>query len=106
MATAGSVAGSSLLQGTAADRRLAAAPTGGVVHVTDAYFSLKRLSAYSGLSVRRLRAYLTDRVHPLPSYRIGGKILVRRSDYDAWAAQFRRDGDNVDALVDEILQGL
>jgi hypothetical protein len=67
---------------------------------------LKTLSTYAGLSVRRLRAYLKDRAYPLPCYRIGGKILVRRSDFDAWAAQFRRDAESVDAIVDEIAQGL
>jgi hypothetical protein len=38
-----------------------------------------------------------------------GKILVRRSDFDTWAAHFRRDAagaDGVDALVEDILQGL
>lgn len=77
-----------------------------VVQVNDAYFSLKTLAAYSGLSVRRLRDCLTDRQHPLPFYRIGSKILVRRSDYDVWAAQFRVDAASVDGLVDEILQGM
>ena len=81
-------------------------PSPTVIHVTDAYLSLKALARYSGLSVRRLRDYLTDRSHPLPSYRIGGKILIRRSDFDTWAAQFRRDPMAIDAVVDEIIQGL
>jgi excisionase family DNA binding protein len=75
-------------------------------HIADAYFSLKTLAGYSGLSVRRLRDYLADRQHPLPYYRIGGKILVRRSDFDAWAAQFRRDPQAIDALVDDLVKGL
>jgi lambda repressor-like predicted transcriptional regulator len=78
----------------------------GVVTVSDAYFSLKALSSYAGLSVRRLRSWLNDRRWPLPYYRIGGKILVRRSDYDVWAARFRRDAAAVDALVDDVMQGL
>jgi hypothetical protein len=72
----------------------------------DRYFPLKALASYSGLSVRRLRSYLTDRAWPLPFYRIGGKILVRRSDFDAWAAQFRRDSVAIDALADDIMQSL
>jgi hypothetical protein len=52
------------------------------------------------------RDHLTDRTWPLPFYRIGGKILVRRSDFDTWAARFRRDEIAIDALVDEIVQGL
>jgi hypothetical protein len=32
------------------------------------------------VSVRKLRQYLDDTTHPLPHYRIGGKMVVRRSD--------------------------
>src|SRR5258706_4554518 len=51
------------------------------------YLPLRALAAYSGLSVRTLRRHLVDRVRPLPCYRIGGKVLVRRSDIDPWATQ-------------------
>src|SRR5437763_431153 len=73
---------------------------------TEAYLSLKGLAVYSGLSVRRLRECLHDHDRPLPCYRIGGKILVRKSDFDAWAMRFRKDEVSIDALVDEIAQGL
>ena len=73
----------------------------------DAYLPLKRLSSYAGLSVRTLRSHLRDAVHPLPHYRVGGKVLVRRSDYDAWAAQFRaRDSSIVDQTLSRLLKGL
>jgi hypothetical protein len=74
--------------------------------MNDAYLSLKALADYSGLSIRRLRDYLIDRSTPLPSYRIGGKILVRRSDFDTWAAQFRRDDGAVQTLADNIMRDL
>ena len=51
----------------------------------DPFLSLKALADYAGLSVRTLRTYLDllpDQA--LPCYRIGGKILVRRSAFDAW----------------------
>src|SRR5713101_6799920 len=73
----------------------------------DPYLSLKALSTYSSLSVRKLREHLTDPGHPLPCYRIGGKILVRRSEYDVWAAAYRRVGDvDVDRIVDKALRDL
>jgi hypothetical protein len=73
----------------------------------DPYLSLRALAGYSGLSVRRLRALLDDPGHPLPCYRIGGKILVRRSEYDAWAARYRREGrGDVDRVVSDVLQSL
>ena len=71
----------------------------------DAYLSLKALATYSGLSVRTLRTHLAHRVHPLPHYRVGGRVLVKKSEFDAWASQFRvtaRAGA-LDALVDEVV---
>ena len=46
------------------------------------YFDLKALAAYSSCSVRWLRDRLVDRLHPLPHYRIEGKILVKREEFD------------------------
>ena len=72
------------------------------------YLSLKELVAYSGLSERTLRGYLHRRAQPLPHYRVAKKILVRRSEFDGWLAQFRRadGGDGIDSMVEEILSGL
>ena len=77
-----------------------------VVHVTlDPYLSLAALARYGGLSIRKLRAHLTDVAHPLPCYRVGGKILVRRSEFDAWMAAFRQRGRvDVDQLVADVLR--
>lgn len=73
----------------------------------DPYLSLRALAGYSGLSIRRLRALLDGPAHPLPCYRIGGKILVRRSEYDAWVVHYRRAGrGDVDRVVSDVLQSL
>lgn len=73
----------------------------------DRYLSLRALAAYSGLSVRTLRGYLTTPSHPLPHFRIVGKILVKRSEFDVWAAQYRMPAaDRIDAMVAETLRGL
>src|SRR2546430_2394501 len=58
----------------------------------DPFLSLRALASYSCLSVRKLRELLEDSAHPLPHYRLGGKILVRRSEFDAWMADYRRMG--------------
>lgn len=77
------------------------------VCIDDAYFPLVALSGYAGLSVRTLRSYLTHAVRPLPHYRVGGKLLVRRSEFDGWMAAFREQLTSpVDALVDDVLKGL
>lgn len=59
----------------------------------DPYFSLKALAAYSGLSVRTLRSFV-ERLpeEALPCYRLPGKILVRRSEFDAWMVRYRTQG--------------
>lgn len=84
----------------------------------DPWLSLEGLSQYSGLSVRSLRAYLSDSHRPLPHYRmkephvtvtkagkrqtVSGKILVRRSDFDRWMQAYRYTPD-LDKLVDEVV---
>jgi excisionase family DNA binding protein len=59
----------------------------------DPYLSLRALAGYSGLSVRKLRQLLElPPAEALPCYRVGGKILVRRSAFDAWIAQYASRG--------------
>ncbi len=74
----------------------------------DPYLTLKALSACSGCSVRWLRDRLIDPHHPLPCYRLpGGKVLVRRSEFDAWLSRYRRVGNpDVARIVAETLQDL
>ena len=75
--------------------------------MTAEYFPLKLLAQYSGLSVRTLRFHLTAPSHPLPHFRIGGKILVKRTEYDDWVARYRAAvTDRVDVIVTETLRGL
>ena len=70
----------------------------------DPFLSLKALAAYAGLSVRKLRDYLDDTMHPLPHYRVGGKILVRQSEFDSWMHRYRQVGGvNVDQVVEDVL---
>jgi hypothetical protein len=72
----------------------------------DPFLPLKALAMYSGLSVRKLRQCLEDPAHPVPCYRVGGKILVRRSEFDAWMAAYRQRGrTDVTRIVKEVLSG-
>jgi hypothetical protein len=75
--------------------------------ILDPFLSLTGLAGYSGLSVRKLRTHLAHVAHPLPCYRVGGKILVRRSEFDAWIATYRQRGRvDVDRLVNEVVREL
>jgi|RhiMetdeSRZDD1v2_1073273.scaffolds.fasta_scaffold289955_1 excisionase family DNA binding protein len=88
------------VRGVLADRVVISTPL-------DPFLSLRALSAYSGLSVRKLREYLDDPAHPLPAYRVGGKILVRRSEFDAWVAQYREERRrDVGRVVEDVLRSL
>jgi excisionase family DNA binding protein len=64
--------------------------------------SVKALAAYSGLSVRTLRAYLAQKSAPLPHYHVGGRVLVRPTEFDSWMQKFKVDGSS--GLEDNGLQ--
>lgn len=89
-----------LLRGVLAERVV-------VSTLLDPYLSLRALAEYSGLSVRKLRDLLDEPARPLPCYRIGGKILVRRSEYDGWAASFHCIGKrDIESIVADVLASL
>jgi len=55
--------------------------------MSDRYVRLDELAAYSSLSERNLRRYRDAPVHPLPCHRIGGCVLFKLSEFDAWLAE-------------------
>ena len=62
----------------------------------DEYLTLAQLEAYAKISGRQLRNYLAlPPGQALPCYRPGRKVLVRRSEFDIWLAQFRQRGKPV-----------
>lgn len=58
----------------------------------DPFLSIRALAQYSSLGIRKIRDHLDDAVNPLPCYRVGGKIVVRRSEFDTWIQQYRAHG--------------
>jgi hypothetical protein len=78
-----------------------------VTTALDPYLPLRALAAYSGMSARSLRDRLTDPYHPLPHYRVGGKLLVRRSEFDRWIARYRQVGNtDVERIAGDVLRDL
>ncbi len=69
------------------------------------YFDLQALAAYSSCSVRWLRDRLVDRLHPLPHYRIEGKILVKREEFDHWlsGSHVVNSADGLSEIVDAVV---
>ena len=100
-ASDGSEASATLVRGVVAERVIISTPL-------DPFLGLRALAGYSGLSVRTLRTYLDlPPREALPCYRVGGKILVRRSEFDGWVAGFRRRGrPAIDEIVSDVLRDL
>lgn len=55
----------------------------------DPYLGMAALADYLGLSRRTIQNLVTDPTDPLPTYRVGAKLLARRSEVDAWMARRR-----------------
>lgn len=74
----------------------------------DCYLGLKDLASHCGLSSSTLRSYLNNSSSPLPHFHVGGKILVKKSEFDKWieAFRFRKRPINLDILVKEIMDSL
>ena len=64
---------------------------------------LKALARNGGVSVRALRDRLKDPLHPLPHFRVGGKILVRWDEYLNWLESYRVDSEDLGKVVENIM---
>ena len=72
---------------------------------TTEWMGLKQVTQYVNLSDRTVRSWIHEHVDPLPAVRVRGKILVRRSELDAWLGRHRvRSLANVD--LDAIVNGV
>jgi hypothetical protein len=74
----------------------------------DPYLTLPALASYCGHSIRWLRDRLKDSERPLPHFRPpGGRVLVRRSEFDDWMATFRGETNvELGTIVTDILSSL
>jgi excisionase family DNA binding protein len=67
------------------------------------WLDLKGLQRHACVSERTLREWIHRPDNPLPSYRVGGKIFVRRSEFDRWVEAHRLNPIDVTAIVDEMM---
>jgi excisionase family DNA binding protein len=65
----------------------------------DPYLSIRALATYSGLSVRTIKRHLASASHSLPHFKVGRRVLVRRSDFDVWMQEWRRAESEAERLV-------
>jgi excisionase family DNA binding protein len=70
------------------------------------WLDLRRLRDYAAVSNRTLRAWIHSPVDPLPAVRVGTKILVRRSEFDAWMELHRIKPVDLGGMVEEIVEAV
>ena len=70
------------------------------------WLDLQRLTGYAAVSNRTLRAWIHSPVDPLPAVRVGTKILVRRSEFDAWLESHRINQVDLGGMVEEVLEAV
>lgn len=71
------------------------------------WLSLRQLTHYAAVSERTLRSWIHAPLDPLPAVRVLGKILVRRSELDAWLERHRVTpiaSVDLDGIVRDVLQ--
>lgn len=57
--------------------------------IWDPLMDIQGLAAYSTFSVRFLQDLLNDGRDPIPSYRVGTRVVIRKSEFDAWLSHRR-----------------
>lgn len=73
------------------------------------WLGLKDLSHYAAISERTLRSWIYSPVDPLPAAKVCGKVLVRRSDFDAYLERHwikPLEEVNLDAIVKDVMKGI
>ena len=69
----------------------------------DRYMDKRGAAEYTSLSVRNLEARLPE----IPHFRVGNKILFKKSELDRWMETYREGGtQNLDQLADEAIASL
>ncbi|MEA1945989.1 MAG: helix-turn-helix domain-containing protein [Thermodesulfobacteriota bacterium] len=72
------------------------------ISLKDGYFDLPGLAKYCSLKIPTLRNHI---VEGLPAYKVKGKLLIKRSEFDRWIKKFRIEQD-LNHLVDGIVDSL
>lgn len=73
------------------------------------WFGLRELTEYASVSERTLRSWIHQQPDPLPAVQVGSKLLVRRSQFDAWLERRRvrvTNSVDVNAIVGELARNL
>ncbi|MBZ5565897.1 MAG: helix-turn-helix domain-containing protein [Acidobacteriia bacterium] len=73
------------------------------------WLSIWQVTQYADVSERTVRAWVHASVDALPAIRVGGKLLVRRSELDSWLGRHRvrlLETIDLDGIVRHALQAV
>jgi hypothetical protein len=73
------------------------------------WLGLRELTQYADISERTLRSWIYSPVDPLPAAKVSGKVLVRKSDFDAYLERHQirpLEELNLDAIVRDVIKGV
>jgi len=69
----------------------------------DRYMDKREAATYTSLSTRTLEGRLGE----IPHFRVGRKVLFKKSELDRWLEQFREGGaHDLDRIADEAIESL
>ena len=75
------------------------------VTLNDTYFDLRALSKYSTFGVSTLRVHIKK--NKLPAFRVNGKVLIRKSEFDHWIERYRINTQRaIQSIADDALNAL
>jgi hypothetical protein len=83
-------------------------PPSGADSINREWLGLRDLTYYANVSERTIRSWIRSPVNPLPAVKVSGKVLVRKSDFDAFLQRYRirpLEEINIDAIVQDVLKG-
>ena len=72
------------------------------------WLGLRDLTYYAHVSERTIRSWIRSPINPLPAVKVSGKVLVRKSDFDAFLQRFRirpLEEIDIDSIVRDVLKG-
>jgi excisionase family DNA binding protein len=75
------------------------------ISLKDGYFDLPGLARYCSLKVPTLRDHI--RSGNLPAFKVKGKILIKKSEFDRWIEAFRINrSKDIDSIVSGVMNDL
>ena len=68
----------------------------------DRYLDKQEAAKYTSLCVRTLETRLPE----IPHFRVGKKILFKKSELDHWMESYREGTQNLDRIADEAVESI